>query len=119
MPSISGKFDRETGIIVQIGAAVAGSFGPLADEGQAQVSVVGHFPALVDTGASCTCLSQSVVRDLGLSAVGKTEVQATRAFRAGLSLPSHRRITQRDFRTPDERKSRSHSDWVCPRDLTG
>ena len=76
MPSLSGRFDRETGIIVQIGATAAGSFGPLADEGQAQVPVIRLFSALVDTGASCTCLSQSIVRDLGLSAVGKTEVQA-------------------------------------------
>jgi predicted aspartyl protease len=32
------------------------------------------YMALVDTGASCTCISQKVIQDLGLAPIGKVPV---------------------------------------------
>jgi len=77
MPSICGKFDRTKGIIIQIGAATAGSFHELTSTGRQQGDISGLlFPALIDTGADGTCLSQSVIKDLGIDPVSKIEVQA-------------------------------------------
>lgn len=90
MPSISGNFDRRKGIIVQIGVAVAGSFDP-ASNGQNKPIVV-QIPALIDTGATNSSLSQAVIKELEIPVVGKVKVQgssgihSTNEYRVDLML---------------------------------
>jgi predicted aspartyl protease len=53
------------------------------------------YMALIDTGASCTCISAKVIRDLGLNPIGKQPVggvhgsQATNAYQflTGIVFP--------------------------------
>lgn len=74
MPSISGKFNPTLGVIVQIGACSSGSLArPLPKDKHVNVHL---FPALIDTGASGTCISSAVVDSLNLNPISKTEVQA-------------------------------------------
>lgn len=90
MPSISGKFDKQKGIIIQIGVAAAGSFGH-STNGRKPVAIQ-QIPALVDTGATNTCLSPAVINELGISAVGKIPIQGvggvhpTNIYRVDLML---------------------------------
>ena len=58
-----------------MGAAAAGSFKPPADGEERRLVTTMQFWALVDTGATNTCLSQSVIRNLETSVASKTEVQ--------------------------------------------
>ena len=90
MPNISGNFDKRKGIIIEIEVAAAGSFEPTVN-GQKNFKLV-RLPALVDTGATNTCLSPAVINELELLAVGKTEVLAaggvhpTNIYRVDLAL---------------------------------
>lgn len=69
MPSIGGSFDNTVGIIVSMGATKGG----MTRKTPINPPII-RFPALVDTGASCTCLSSAVIANLGISPTGKTEV---------------------------------------------
>ena len=90
MPNISGNFDKRKGIIIEIEVAAAGSFGSIT-KGQKDLKVV-RLPALVDTGATNTCLSPAIIKELEIAAVGKTEVLAasgihpTNIYRVDLML---------------------------------
>ncbi|MXY90256.1 MAG: hypothetical protein F4Y89_06915 [Gammaproteobacteria bacterium] len=66
MPAISGQFDWRNGLIWQVGF-VAGDVEPTNN--------LSFYPALVDTGASMTCISRAVADDLGLSPIGKIPMQ--------------------------------------------
>ena len=66
MPAYSGRFDWNVGLVVQV-AVVSGDVDPLKPSSDRKL----HFcQALVDTGASTTCVSRSVVNELGLEATG-------------------------------------------------
>ena len=66
MPAVSGHFKWRDGLMWRVGFD-ASDFGPPND--------FKFYTALVDTGASVTCISKEVVDDLGLLPVGKTVMQ--------------------------------------------
>jgi hypothetical protein len=64
MPCLSGKFDPQIGLLISVGIARAGDLTPPAEKPIIQ------FPALIDTGASHTCISRTVVQSVALRPVG-------------------------------------------------
>jgi Aspartyl protease len=66
MPCLSGQFNPHSGILLNIVVLPPGRVGP----GTPISSPVTAFPALVDTGASSTCISPQVVQAVGLHSVG-------------------------------------------------
>jgi Aspartyl protease len=66
MPCLSGKFDVGIGPLINIGVLQAGTLTPLA----VPISQVTAFPALIDTGASATCISSTVAQSVGLQPIG-------------------------------------------------
>lgn len=71
MPAFSGTFDWGAGLIWQVGFA-AGTIAP----GSIGASARPHVEAaLVDTGASRTCIARPLAETLGLAPVGKTSMQ--------------------------------------------
>ena len=70
MSVISGTVDWNRGLIWQVGIAAKED----GDTNPSNVPQVHASVALVDTGASRTCISATVVSALGLSAVGKASV---------------------------------------------
>src|SRR6266542_1862626 len=65
MPCLSGRYDPRVGPIVNVGVTTPGAFAP----GKAAPGV-NTFPALIDTGASTTCISLAVAQATGLQAIG-------------------------------------------------
>jgi hypothetical protein len=70
MPCLSGQFNPNVGILLNIVVLPPGLFGP----GTPISSPVTAFPALIDTGASITCISPQVVQALGLQSMGMQPV---------------------------------------------
>jgi hypothetical protein len=66
MPCLSGRFDPRIGPIINVGVLAPGSLTPVSGA-PAQITT---FPALIDTGASSTCISPIVAQTIGLSPVG-------------------------------------------------
>jgi predicted aspartyl protease len=62
MPCLSGNFNPAIGPIIQIGVFAANTFAPTQQ--------VTPFPALIDTGASITCISPRIVQTVGLQPIG-------------------------------------------------
>lgn len=76
MPSISRNFDPRVGPLLQL-AIVGIGFGHTvqsAEESGAERPVLHLYDALIDTGATTTCISQKVVTDLDLNPIGKTQM---------------------------------------------
>ena len=74
MPSISGSYNPDVGAIVQVAIMPIeqiqnpdGTPKALGDMSQVQ-----FFNALIDTGASCTCVSDHAAARAGLKAIGKS-----------------------------------------------
>lgn len=67
MPAFSGRFDWDAGLIWQVGF-VTGKAPPDTD-------VVSVYSALVDTGASRTCIAQSLAEEIDARPIGKTAMQ--------------------------------------------
>jgi len=86
MPCLSGKFDPAIGPLINIAVLLANTATPTI--GQLTV-----YPALLDTGASVTCISQSVVQALNLQPIGMrpmasaTHAVAVNAYLVDLILP--------------------------------
>lgn len=55
MPCLSGKFDPNIGAIINVGVIVANTFNPSSPNIEIKT-----FPALIDTGATLTCISPAV-----------------------------------------------------------
>lgn len=72
MPVLSGPFDWQKGLIWDIGFIAAG------DQLPAGPDLIHFCPAMVDTGASHTCVSQSVAKELQLEPSGKSEMRTAR-----------------------------------------
>ncbi|MDE2914260.1 MAG: retropepsin-like aspartic protease [Paracoccaceae bacterium] len=68
MPAFSGQFDWDIGLVWQVGF-IAGNVL------QSNQGVLHMSPALVDTGASKTCISKSIAEELGLLPTGKIDMQ--------------------------------------------
>jgi hypothetical protein len=76
MPSLSGSYNPAVGVIVSV-AVMPPSMVPSLASNPTAPSVLSQqqltfFPALIDTGASITCIADSVVKTLGLTPSGKT-----------------------------------------------
>lgn len=67
MPCLSGKFAPQVGPVIQVGVAPAGSTTPVAPPQNAV-----RYSALLDTGATHTCISPTVAAAVGLQPSGKT-----------------------------------------------
>jgi hypothetical protein len=77
MPCLSGRCNLSIGPILNIGVARSGSVTPASAATGIQVSI---FPALIDTGATLTCVSPQVVQAVGLHPSGKRDmVSATQS----------------------------------------
>ena len=80
MPCISGQYDTDVGILLQVGLAPGGRIEDIhqrahvTSDTHAQV-VASRAQALVDTGASKTSMSRQMADDLALGPSGLIEVQ--------------------------------------------
>lgn len=66
MPCLSGRFDPGIGPLINIGVLPTGTL----TAGTAHTQQITAFPALLDTGASITCVSPGVVQTVGLTPIG-------------------------------------------------
>jgi len=66
MPCLSGSFSASTGPLINVGVLHPGVLTP-SPSPTAQVTT---FPALIDTGASATCISPNVAQTVGLQPIG-------------------------------------------------
>ena len=81
MPCLSGSFQPGIGPLIDLGIAKSGTFIPN------QPLKYNSFPALIDTGASATCISPSVAQTVGLQPIGKRPmVSATQAVPVNIYL---------------------------------
>jgi hypothetical protein len=67
MPCLAGQSNPAIGPIINVGVIPAGTIAAGAPPGGGQIST---FPALIDTGASTTCISAAVAQAVGLSPIG-------------------------------------------------
>jgi hypothetical protein len=72
MPCLSGKYQLGVGPIVNVGVAKPGTIGPCAPPNP----TIQTFPALIDTGASTTCISIAVAQAVGLKPIGLRPISA-------------------------------------------
>lgn len=83
MPCLSGKFNPGTGPIINVGLFQMGALTPTSGT----APPIAAFPALIDTGASATCISPSVVQALGLQPIGlRAMTSATQSVPANVYL---------------------------------
>jgi hypothetical protein len=83
MPCLSGQFNPNIGVIINVVVLPPGLLSP-----GATVSVpITPFPALIDTGASMTCISPQVVQAVGLQPMGMhSMVSATQTIPVNVYL---------------------------------
>lgn len=79
MPCISGNYNPSVGVVVQVAVLPLSMIS--TSQGRQNNQIVGQniqfFPALFDTGASITCISNSVVKAVGLKPSGKTQMSGS------------------------------------------
>jgi Aspartyl protease len=78
MPCLAFTFTPNVGPLLQLSIQKvayrpAAASAQIASEASAQ-EAISSYMALVDSGASCTCVSPKVVRDIGLRPIGKQAV---------------------------------------------
>lgn len=85
MPSLSGRFDPGIGPLLNLGVAQGGAIAAATQStGPATLQA---FPALIDTGATFTCISPTIVQALQLQARGKRPMySATQAVPVNVYL---------------------------------
>ena len=66
MPCLSGRFSPATGPLINVGVLQPGALTPVL----ATPPPLTTFPALIDTGASATCISPTVAQTIGLQPMG-------------------------------------------------
>jgi len=83
MPCLSRNFDPRIGPLINVGVLPTGILTP-----RAVVSTqITTFPALIDTGASLTCISPSIAQTVGLQPIGmRAMVSATQAVPVNVYL---------------------------------
>lgn len=90
MPCISTSFDPNIGPIINIGIAKPNT---LRTANQQSSPVITLFSALIDTGASITCISPKIAQTVGLRPTGKmqmasaSQVVAVNSYLADVALP--------------------------------
>jgi hypothetical protein len=67
MPCLNGKYNPQTGPVINIRLVPGGTI--TAQNPKVPTSALG-FSALLDTGASGTCISLTVAQSIGVSAIG-------------------------------------------------
>jgi len=77
MPCLSGNYDRAAGILVNVGILPHQQFAAIQQAGlaaspQTPLGQLPIFTGLLDTGASVTCISDKVIKAVGLQPSGKT-----------------------------------------------
>lgn len=75
MPSLAFQYSPNVGPLIQLAIWKPGfipSQQPISAQNPA--TAVTFYNALIDTGASCTCITPKVVNDVGLTPVGKQSV---------------------------------------------
>lgn len=83
MPCLSRNFDPKIGPLINVGVLLTGTL----TSGVVVSTQITTFPALIDTGASVTCLSPSVARTVGLQPIGmRAMVSATQAVPVNVYL---------------------------------
>jgi len=81
MPCLSGRFDPNIGPLINIGVLPVGVLTPSFSGN------IATFPALIDTGASVTCISQNVVQAVSLQPIGlRPMVSATHSVPVNVYL---------------------------------
>lgn len=89
MPCLSGRFVPSTGPLINVGVLQPGTFAPPGGA-PAQITT---FPALIDTGASISCISPNVANTVGLRPMGMrpmisaTHLVPVNVYLADLVLP--------------------------------
>ena len=74
MPCLSGTYNPEVGILVQVAIVPGGHVEQIQDQGSDQPPINAMAVAgLMDTGADATCISPNVVQQLSLVATGKIQ----------------------------------------------
>lgn len=92
MPCITTHFDPAIGPLVNLGIALPAALGVARDSTAGEV-IVHSVMALVDTGASVTCISAEVAAMAGLQVAGKqrmssaTEAREVNTYLADVALP--------------------------------
>lgn len=82
MPCLSGTYQPGIGPLINLGVAKPGTFVP-----NQPIKALTTFPALIDTGASATCISPNVAQTVGLQPIGKRPmVSATHAVPVNIYL---------------------------------
>lgn len=69
MPCLNGKYNPQIGPVIDIKLVPAGTI--TLQNLQVPATAV-DYPALIDTGATTTCISPAIAQALGISPVGKT-----------------------------------------------
>jgi predicted aspartyl protease len=83
MPCLSNQYNPGIGLLINIGVLSPGILTP-ATVGSTPITA---FPALIDTGASITCISSKVAQTVGLKPVGMRPVaSATQAVPVNMYL---------------------------------
>jgi hypothetical protein len=93
MPSLSIQYNPKVGPLLQVAIFPIG-FTP--QTGAVTPLNPTFYMSLIDTGASCTCITEKVIRDVGLSPVGKQQVGGVHGsgttnayqFQLGLIFPT-------------------------------
>jgi hypothetical protein len=76
MPCLSGQFDPTVGVLLQIGILPPGTTPAVAAGG----ATLTQFPALLDTGASDTCIAPVIARALALPPIGMLSMSSDGHF---------------------------------------
>jgi hypothetical protein len=95
MPSLSIQFNPKVGPLLNVFIWKPGYAPPPAAQGANAAAPlnVNAYAALIDTGASCSCVSDKVIKTEGLVPYGKQQVggvhgaQSTNAYRFQLVIP--------------------------------
>ena len=81
MPCIAGNYNPAVGIIQQVAIFPQSQFAaiqaPPSVQGSQPIPNLTMFAALLDTGASTTCISRNVVNAIGLQPSGKTNMSGS------------------------------------------
>lgn len=74
MPCISGSYKPNVGPLIQIAVVSPELRKQAGNGGEINPSKVKMYMALVDTGATCTCISSKVAQEVGLNPSGKAKM---------------------------------------------
>lgn len=73
MPSLSITYNPNVGPLVQL-VIWSPNYRPSQHQSPINPTPMTMYMALIDTGASCTCISRKVISDIGLSPIGRQRV---------------------------------------------